>query len=198
MLESLETKETEKLRILHLSKHFIVIDKPFDVIINSDEPDRVSVHSLLKDQFPDLTNDNLKVSTYLYSIQIKGSLVSEDIFNRVLFPCVFGQKALFQVLNKTTLTFSREKTKFQNKNKVILKDIIHIGLILKKKWTKSQFSTFHFMLVEKLRIHMIVISVILLRLGLNQTIFFRRYLSSLFCLVLVLCSKNSYQLLSFF
>ena len=144
MLESLETKETEKLRILHLSKHFIVIDKPFDVIINSDEPDRVSVHSLLKDQFPDLTNDNLKVSTYLYSIQIKGSLVSEDIFNRVLFPCVFGQKALFQVLNKTTLTFSREKTKFQNKNKVILKDIIHIGLIL-KKWTKSQFLTFHFM-----------------------------------------------------
>ena len=126
MLESLETKETEKLRILHLSKHFIVIDKPFDVIINSDEPDRVSVHSLLKDQFPDLTNDNLKVSTYLYSIQIKGSLVSEDIFNRVLFPCVFGQKALFQVLNKTTLTFSREKTKFQNKNKVILKDIIHL------------------------------------------------------------------------
>ena len=65
MLESLETKETEKLRILHQSKHFIVIDKPFDVIINSDEPDRVSVHSLLKDQFPDLTNDNLKVSTYL-------------------------------------------------------------------------------------------------------------------------------------
>ena len=31
-----------------------------------------------------------------------------------------------------------------------------------------------------------------------QTIFFRRYLSSLFCLVLVLCSTNSYQLLSFF
>ena len=71
MLESLETKETEKLRILHQSKHFIVIDKPFDVIINSDEPDRVSVHSLLKDQFPDLTNDNLKVCivlTYINSI----------------------------------------------------------------------------------------------------------------------------------
>ena len=95
MLESLETKETEKLRILHQSKHFIVIDKPFDVIINSDEPDRVSVHSLLKDQFPDLTNDNLKVSTYFCSIQIKGDL---DIFNRVLTPmsCVFGQKALIQ------------------------------------------------------------------------------------------------------
>ena len=63
----LETKETEKLRILHQSKHFIVIDKPFDVIINSDEADRVSVHSLLKDQFPDLTNDNLKVSKYCFS-----------------------------------------------------------------------------------------------------------------------------------
>ena len=68
MLESQETKETQKLRILHQSKHFIVIDKPFDVIINSDEPDRVSVHSLLKDQFPGLTNDNLKVRTYLCSI----------------------------------------------------------------------------------------------------------------------------------
>ena len=34
--------------------------------------------------------------------------------------------------------------------------------------------------------------------NLCQTIFFRRYLSSLFCLVLVLCSMNSYQLLSFF
>ena len=103
MLESQETKETQKLRILHQSKHFIVIDKPFDVIINSDEPDRVSVHSLLKDKFPDLTNDNLKVSTYFCSIQIKGDLVSEDIFNRVLtlMSCVFGQKALFQVLNKT-------------------------------------------------------------------------------------------------
>ena len=66
-----ETKETEKLRILHQSKHFIVIDKPFDVIINSDEPDRVSVHSLLKDQFPDLTNDNLKVSTYLHDQSCK-------------------------------------------------------------------------------------------------------------------------------
>jgi len=65
MLASLETKETEKLRILHQSKHFIVIDKPFDVIINSDEPDRVSVHSLLKDQFPDLTNDNLKTGFYV-------------------------------------------------------------------------------------------------------------------------------------
>ena len=34
--------------------------------------------------------------------------------------------------------------------------------------------------------------------NLCQTIFFRRYLSSLFCLVLVLCSMNSYQFLSFF
>ena len=34
--------------------------------------------------------------------------------------------------------------------------------------------------------------------GYLQTIFFRRYLSSLFCLVLVLCSRNSYQFLTFF
>ena len=86
MLESLETKETEKLRILHQSKHFIVIDKSFDVIINSDEPDRVSVHSLLKDQFPDLTNDNLKVSsTYLYSI-----------FNLVLFHVYLVKRLFFR------------------------------------------------------------------------------------------------------
>ena len=56
------TSKNEKLRILHHSEHFIVVDKPFDVIINSDEHDRISVHSLLKEQFPDLSNENLKVS----------------------------------------------------------------------------------------------------------------------------------------
>ena len=72
----------KKLRILHQSEHFIVVDKPFDVIINSDEPNRMSVHSLLKEQIPNITNENLKVSKYICSgspqivrIQIVRSLI---------------------------------------------------------------------------------------------------------------------------
>ncbi len=54
------------IRILHKSQHFLVIDKPFDVVLNSDDPQRESVCNLLKEQHPDTSNDKLKVCTFFY------------------------------------------------------------------------------------------------------------------------------------
>ena len=78
-----EKQETEKkLKILHHSENFVVVDKPFDVIINSEEADRVSVHSLMREQFPHLTNKNLKVSCIIIKSKTKLSLIGacERIF----------------------------------------------------------------------------------------------------------------------
>ena len=51
----------KNLRILHQSANYVVIDKPFDVILNSDDADRDSVHARMKSQFPELVNTKLKV-----------------------------------------------------------------------------------------------------------------------------------------
>ena len=54
----------KKLRVLHRSAHFLAIDKPFDVVLNSEDPDRVSVHSLMRQQFPEAVNESLTFGFY--------------------------------------------------------------------------------------------------------------------------------------
>lgn len=46
--------------ILHLCPDYIVIDKPYDTPINSDDPDRVSVETLLSKYYPHLRDPTLK------------------------------------------------------------------------------------------------------------------------------------------
>ena len=63
--EQSETKERRKistLEVLHKSDNFIVINKPFDLILNSDDPNRESVCKALKEQFPEHFNPSLEVT----------------------------------------------------------------------------------------------------------------------------------------
>ena len=46
----------QDLSVVHLSDNFLVVDKPPDLIINSDDPDRDSVYLRLQRQFPDLAD----------------------------------------------------------------------------------------------------------------------------------------------
>ena len=58
----IQERSDSELRILHQSTNFLVVDKPFDLIINSDDPERQSLHSMLSQKFPELVNPDLKVS----------------------------------------------------------------------------------------------------------------------------------------
>ena len=66
-LESKEQSEPEKrekisaLEVLHKSDNFIVVNKPYDLILNSDDPNRESVCKVLKVQFPEHFNPSLEV-----------------------------------------------------------------------------------------------------------------------------------------
>ena len=53
------------LKILHKSENFIVINKPFDLIINSDDPQRQSVCNILQDTHPELSNSSVKYGFYI-------------------------------------------------------------------------------------------------------------------------------------
>ena len=46
----------QDLTVVHRSDNFLVVDKPPDLIINSDDPDRDSVYLRLQKQFPDLAD----------------------------------------------------------------------------------------------------------------------------------------------
>ena len=46
----------QELTLVHRSDNFLVVDKPPDLIINSDDPDRDSVYLRLQKQFPDLAD----------------------------------------------------------------------------------------------------------------------------------------------
>jgi len=50
----------KKAVILYHSEHYIIIDKEFDILINSDRPEDVTVQNQLKHQFPQLANSRLK------------------------------------------------------------------------------------------------------------------------------------------
>ena len=54
----------QDLTVVHRSDNFLVVDKPPDLIINSDDPDRDSVYLRLQKQFPDLAD----TSKYAVSI----------------------------------------------------------------------------------------------------------------------------------
>ena len=53
------------IEILHKSPNFIVVNKPFDLIINSDDPDRQSAFKILQDTHPELSNPKLKHGFYV-------------------------------------------------------------------------------------------------------------------------------------
>ncbi len=44
------------LRVLHRSPHFLVVEKPADLVLNSDDPDRDSLHARMARQFPQLAD----------------------------------------------------------------------------------------------------------------------------------------------
>ena len=58
------------LEILHFSPHFIAINKPFDVIMNSDDPERISVAKMLSQQLPETANAKLKVNKFTEKIML--------------------------------------------------------------------------------------------------------------------------------
>ena len=53
------------IKIIHQSANFIVVNKPFDLIINSDDPERQSAFKILQETHPDLTNPKLKHGFYI-------------------------------------------------------------------------------------------------------------------------------------
>ena len=63
---SIEVGDKFELRVLHRSDHFLAVDKPYDLVMNDDDPDRFSLAHLLKRELPDLYNDSFAVSL-LYS-----------------------------------------------------------------------------------------------------------------------------------
>lgn len=55
-MQSTVSTTMRNLTIVHRSDNFLVVDKPPDLIINSDDPDRDSVYLRLQRQFPDLAD----------------------------------------------------------------------------------------------------------------------------------------------
>ena len=53
------------LEILHKSKNYIVVNKPYDMIINTDDVERESVSKLLKSQLPETFNNQIKYGYYV-------------------------------------------------------------------------------------------------------------------------------------
>ena len=54
-------RQLPELRVLFHGKHFLVIDKDFDVIINHDDPERPSVAMQLKISFPQYYDEEISV-----------------------------------------------------------------------------------------------------------------------------------------
>eukprot|EP00095_Tigriopus_kingsejongensis_P012111 maker-scaffold97_size377342-snap-gene-0.17 protein:Tk12111 transcript:maker-scaffold97_size377342-snap-gene-0.17-mRNA-1 annotation:"rna pseudouridylate synthase domain-containing protein 1" len=50
----------DDIHILHQSPNYLVVSKPYDLIINANEPSRMSLHNSLALKCPDLTNDKYK------------------------------------------------------------------------------------------------------------------------------------------
>ncbi len=50
------------VRVLHQCDNFLVVDKPYDFVLNSDEPDRPNLYSNLAKRFPDLVDPTKKVN----------------------------------------------------------------------------------------------------------------------------------------
>ena len=64
-MQSTVSTTMRNLTIVHRSDNFLVVDKPPDLIINSDDPDRDSVYLRLQRQFPDLADiSKYKVSRW--------------------------------------------------------------------------------------------------------------------------------------
>ena len=55
------TASPSPLLVLHRSDHFLVLSKPFDLVINSDDPERDSLYKRMREQFPELADDKFKV-----------------------------------------------------------------------------------------------------------------------------------------
>eukprot|EP00088_Acartia_fossae_P039563 TRINITY_DN4118_c0_g1_i11.p1 TRINITY_DN4118_c0_g1~~TRINITY_DN4118_c0_g1_i11.p1 ORF type:complete len:287 (+),score=-3.80 TRINITY_DN4118_c0_g1_i11:83-943(+) len=55
----------DKLEILHKSEHFIVVNKDFDVVINSNDPERLSIYRQLSYKYPELANEKLTHGFYV-------------------------------------------------------------------------------------------------------------------------------------
>ena len=55
-MQSTDPAALRNLTVVHRSDNFLVVDKPPDLIINSDDPDRDNVYLRLQKQFPDLAN----------------------------------------------------------------------------------------------------------------------------------------------
>ena len=53
------------LEILHKSKNYIVVNKPYDMIINTDDVERESVFKILGSQFPETCNNQIKYGYYI-------------------------------------------------------------------------------------------------------------------------------------
>ena len=65
MAKKIVANQQKLLEILHKSKNFIVVNKPYDMIINTDEVDRESVFKLLKSQCPETCNNQIKFGYYI-------------------------------------------------------------------------------------------------------------------------------------
>ncbi|KAK3091598.1 hypothetical protein FSP39_021044 [Pinctada imbricata] len=50
----MSTRVFEKPEILYQCEHFVAIDKPYDIVVNSDDPDRFSVEKLMDNFYPHL------------------------------------------------------------------------------------------------------------------------------------------------
>lgn len=77
----------KELPVLYRSDHFIVVDKRFDLKVNSDDPmDSVTVATLLRRQYPDLVDSNafhgfrLETAFTHLSISVKVSIAYSAAF----------------------------------------------------------------------------------------------------------------------
>lgn len=53
--------ENFDLKVLHLSKNYLVVNKCFDLVMNDNNPERVSLANLLKLKYPDLYDGKFTV-----------------------------------------------------------------------------------------------------------------------------------------
>ena len=52
-----------KLKIIHQSANFLVIDKAFDLVMNDNDPERFSLAHLIKRELPQLYDDKYEVNS---------------------------------------------------------------------------------------------------------------------------------------
>jgi hypothetical protein len=50
-----------RLKVIHQSANFLAVDKNFDLVMNDNDPDRMSLAKLIRRDLPELYNDKLTV-----------------------------------------------------------------------------------------------------------------------------------------